>query len=56
MVTPFQRKKWDIKKFNVREDGSEIDGSGVHFPLCTGETPSQSSEEQSKQPMVSQHI
>ena len=38
------------------EDGGEIGGSGVHFTLCIGETPSQSSEEQSEQPMVSQHI
>ena len=27
------------------EDGSEIGGSGVHFPLHMGETPSQSTEE-----------
>ena len=45
-----------IKKFFDREDGSEIGGSAVHFPLHTGETPSQSTEEQSEQPMVCQHI
>ena len=39
-----------------REDGSEISGNGVHFPLQVGGTPSQSSEEQSEQPMVSQCI
>ena len=39
-----------------REDVGEIGGSGVHFPLHTGETPSQSSEEQSESPTVPQHI
>ena len=38
------------------EDGGEIYGSGVHFPLPMGETPSWYSEEQSEQPTVSQHI
>ena len=38
------------------EDDSKIGGSGVHFPLHMGGTPSRSSEEQSEQPMVSQHI
>ena len=38
------------------EDESEVVGSKVHFPLPTGETPSQFSEKQSEQPMVSQHI
>ena len=39
-----------------REDGSEISGNGVHFPLQVGGTPSQSSEEQSEQPTESQLI
>ena len=38
------------------EDVSKIGGSGVHFPLHTGETPSQSSEEQSEQPIVPQRV
>ena len=38
------------------EDDSKIGGSEVHFPLHMGGTPSRSSEEQSEQPMVSQHI
>ena len=38
------------------EYGSKVGGNRVHFPLCTSETPSQSSEEQSEQPTVSQHL
>ena len=38
------------------KDGGEIDGSRVYFPLHMGETPSQSTEEQSEQPTVPQHI
>ena len=54
-----KKKSKQVKK-NVRlqimEDGSQISGSGVHFSVLTGETPSQSSEEQSEQPTGSQHI
>ena len=54
-----KKKSKQVKK-NVRlqimEDGGQIGGSGVHFPVPTGETPSQSSEEQSEQPTGSQHI
>ena len=39
-----------------REDGGDIGGSWLHFPLHMGETHSCSSEEQSKQPTVFQHI
>ena len=38
------------------KDGSELGGSRVHFPLCTGGTLSHSSEEQSEQPRASQRI
>ena len=38
------------------EDGGKIGGSRLHFPVCMGGTPSQSSEKQSEQPMVSQHV
>ena len=38
----------------MAEEGGEIGGSRVHFPLHTGETPSQSTEEQSEQPTVPQ--
>ena len=38
------------------EDGGEKGGSRVHFSLGTGETPSWSSEKQSEQPTVFQHI
>ena len=65
-----RRKNWDncnsiINKiyffffnvqFRVSEVGSKIGGSGVHFPLGMGGTPTQSSEEQSEQPTVSQHL
>ena len=37
-------------------DGSEIGGSRIHLPLHRGETPSQSTEEQSEQPTVPQHL
>ena len=39
-----------------REDVGEIGGSGVHFPLHIGETPSGSSEEQNEQPTVSAYM
>ena len=32
----------------MQEDGGEIAGSRLHFPLNMGEKPSQSSEEQSE--------
>ena len=38
------------------EDGSEIGGSRVHFPLPMGDTPSQSTEEQREQTTVPQYI
>ena len=45
-----------LKYVVEEEDGGEIAGSRVHFPLHVGETPSQSSEEQREQPTVPQHI
>ena len=45
-----------FKKSKADKDGSEIDGSGVHILLNTGETPSASAEEQSEQPTVPQHL
>ena len=64
MEAPFNRNgkhKRNIKKVLISRgypggDGGEIGGSRVYFPLCTGRTPSQSSEEQSEHPTVSQHI
>ena len=44
------------KRERERKDGSEIGGSRVHFPLNTGETRSQSTEEQSEQPTAPQHL
>ena len=44
------------KKKRDSQDGSEIGGSRVHFPLHIGETPSRSTEEQSEQPTVPQHL
>ena len=46
-----------IKKLELgwRDDG-EIGGSGIHFPLHMGETPSWSMEEQSEQPTAPQHL
>ena len=38
------------------EDGGKVGGSGANFPLSTGRTPSQPSEEQSEQPTESQLI
>ena len=32
----------------MREDGGEIDGSGVNFPLHLGETPTHSTEGQTE--------
>ena len=40
----------------ILENSGEIGESGVHFPLHTGGTPSQSSEEESEWPTVSHHI
>ena len=39
-----------------RKDGGEIGGSGVHFPLHMGETPTRSTEEQREQPTVPQRL
>ena len=48
---------WDGKIQNAKvEDGSEVGGNRADFPLCTGGTPSRSSEEQSDQSMDSQLI
>ena len=40
----------------LREDGGEIDGSRVNFPLHLGETPTHSTEKQSKQPKAAQRL
>ena len=50
-LTSFLYKKTG---FTMEEDGGEIGGSGVNFPLHLGETPTQSTEEQSEQPTVPQ--
>ena len=39
-----------------KKDEGEIDGSRVHFPLHIGERPSLSTEEQSEQLTVPQHL
>ena len=44
------------KKIRRREDGGEIGGSGVNFPLHLGETPTHSTEEQSEQPKAAQRL
>ena len=44
----------DKKKNKEKKDGGEIGGSRVNFPLYIGETPTQSTEEQSEQPTVPQ--
>lgn len=49
-------KKLKFKKEEAREDGGEVGGNRSHIPLQTGEKPSQSTKEQSKQPTVHQHI
>ena len=38
------------------EDGGEIGGSRVNFPLHLGETPTHSTEKQSKQPKAAQRL
>ena len=40
----------------AREDGGEIGGSGVNFPLHLGETPTHSTEKQSEQPKAAQRL
>ena len=40
----------------LREDGGEVGGSGVNFPLHLGETPTHSTEKQSKQPKAAQRL
>ena len=52
----FSKEIGKIIAWRLEEDGGEIGGSRVYFSLCTGETPSWSSEEQSQQSTVSQHI
>ena len=37
-----------------REDGGEIGVSGINFPMHLGETPTHSTEKQSKQPKAAQ--
>ena len=44
------------KKGEEREDGGEIGGSGVNFPLRLGETPTHSTEKQSEQPKAAQRL
>ena len=46
----------DKKKNKEKKDGGEIGGSRVNFPLYIGETPTQSTEEQSEQPTVPQRL
>ena len=40
----------------MREDGGEIGGSRVNFPLHLGETPTHSTEKQSEQPKAAQRL
>ena len=52
--TPLSKK--DRCRLGSRADGVTVGGSGAHLPLHTGGTPSQSSEERSEQPTLSQHM
>ena len=58
--SPLKSKRFqiidEIQRNMKKKDGGKIGGSRVHFPLHLGETPSQSTEEQSEHPTVPQHL